>query len=306
MPDPGPLTGSSEQSTITELLSQITNLQTRNPEVKSISKVPKFYKQDPACWFLIVEAALARARITSEKSKAQELIAQLDPDIVAHVKDIINLQPDNLYSQIKDRLISTYSISNEAKLRQLLKGEVVNEGKPSLLLNRLRSLNDNACSDDVLKSIFLEQLPSSIRAILAMSQVADLSALATLADKVCEASSPTTFQTFAVAPHSATTSNVVNPSSASVSQSATDPIVAIVAQQTKLLEELSNRIAQLERQRGRPTVRSNSRGNFGPRNRSKSNNRGGPCFYHDRYRKKAHKCQAPCSWKPAENSTSEN
>ncbi|XP_033228722.1 uncharacterized protein LOC117180365 [Belonocnema kinseyi] len=197
-------------------------------------------------------------------------------------------------------------MSNEDKLRQLLKWEVVNEGKPSLILNRLRGLNDNACSDNVFKSIFLEQLPSVIRAILAMSQVADLLALATLADKVCEAVSPTAFQTFTVAPHSAATSNVVNPSSASASQSATESIVAIVAQQRKLLEELSNRIAQLECQRGRSADRSNARGNFVPRNCSQSNIRGGLCFYHDRYCKKAHKFQAPCSWKPAENSTSEN
>ncbi|XP_033222797.1 uncharacterized protein LOC117176653 [Belonocnema kinseyi] len=259
---------------MTELLSRLTNLQPNGHEVKFIARVPKFYKQDPTCWFLIVEAALARAKITTEKSKAQELIAQLDPDIVAHVKDIINSQPQDIYHQIKDRLIKTYSISSETKLRQLLKGEVVNEGKPSLLLNRIRSLNDSACSYDVLRSIFLEQLPSSIRAILAMSQVADLSALATLADKVCEASNPSAFQTFAVAPQCSTTPHAANVCSTSVPQSPMDSIASMFAQQTKLFEELSRRISQLENQRGRSTARSNYRGNSGARNRSKSNNKG--------------------------------
>ena len=42
-------------------------------------------------------------------------------------------------------------------------------GKPSPELNQFRNLNDNTWSYDVLKSIFLDQHPGPIRAILVMS-----------------------------------------------------------------------------------------------------------------------------------------
>lgn len=225
---------------------------------------------------------------------------------MAHVKDIVNSQPADLYSQIKNRLIATYSISNEAKLRQLLKGEVVNEGKPSLLLNQLRSLNDNACGDDVIKSIFLDQLPGSIRAILAMSQVSDLSALATLADKVCEASNPSGFQTFAVTPH--TTPHAVQSCAMTNSQSSMDPLADIISRLSKQVEQLSKKLNKLEHHRGRSRSQSTSRGNTGSRNRSKSFNRRKTdmCYYHARFGKNALKCEAPCSWNSKNVTAPEN
>ena len=125
----------------------------------------------------------------------------LECDHVALVRDIITADPPHLdiYTRIKNRLISGFSVSAESRLRKLLKGEVLSNGKPSLLLNRLRNLNNNRCSDDVLKTIFLDQLPSHVRAILAMSNVDDLQALAELADKVTEAAGPSGFQVSAIA-----------------------------------------------------------------------------------------------------------
>ena len=92
------------------------------------------------------------------------------------------------------RLIASFSISAETRLCRLLRGEVISQGKPSLLLTRLRALNDGSCTDTIIKSVFLEQMPSHIRAILAMSNVEDLQELANLADKVPEASQPTNYQ----------------------------------------------------------------------------------------------------------------
>ena len=68
-------------------------------------------------------------------------------------------------------------------IQLLLKGKVLSDGKPSFLLNQLRNLNNNKCNDDVLKTIFVDQLPSHIRAILTISNVDNLQYLAELADK---------------------------------------------------------------------------------------------------------------------------
>ena len=96
-------------------------------------------------------------------------------------------KPADIYSQIKNQLIKSFSVSDETRLRKLLRGEVVSEGKPSLLLTRLHALNDSNYTDVVIKSVFLEQMPSQIRAILALLNVDDLLELARLADKVSEA-----------------------------------------------------------------------------------------------------------------------
>ena len=72
----------------------------------------------------------------------------------------------------------------------ILKGEVLTDGKPSLFLCRMRNLNDGTCSDTVIRSIFLEQLPSQTRAILTSTKIDDLQELAELADEIVQVSNP--------------------------------------------------------------------------------------------------------------------
>ena len=205
-------------------------------------------------------------------------------------------KPEDLYTQIKNHLISSFSISEETRLRRLLRGEVISEGKPSLLLNRLRALNNGSCSDTVIKSVFLEQMPSNIRAILAMSNFEDLQELANLADKVSEAAQPfdyrvasasagqgTPFGTVAVSEHVAPLSSLTE---------------ILITQFKKLSDEIKN-----IKNSSQPRGRSNS-GTFRRRIRARSNNTPSHCFYHQRFSKNAKKCTQPCSWRT--DKTSEN
>ena len=289
--------GTPERGDRGRILAALANDNINRTDAYVSAKIPKFYKQDPVCWFFIVEASFAQTRITTEITKAHAIVAQLDSEIVAHIKDIIISQPADIYSQIKARLISIFSVSNETRLRQLLKGEVINEGKPSLVLNQLRSLNGNTCSDDVLKSIFMDQLPGHIRAILAMSEVNDLTVLANLADKVFEASNPSGFQISAVTSPCPVISNAAN----TCAVSSVDSLTTVVDQLTRQMEKLSKQLKQSSQWRGNGRNRSKSRNscsNFGKHHRSKSISRKNKlCFYHNKYRESAHKCQEPCSWK---------
>lgn len=119
-------------------------------------RLPRFISNDPALWFIQIEAAFNSSRITSEGTRAEYLIAELDPEILLCARDIITIQPRpaNIYTQVKQRVLATYSVSPESRLRQLLKGDVPSDGKPSLILTRLRNLGDTQCSNDVLKSVF--------------------------------------------------------------------------------------------------------------------------------------------------------
>lgn len=81
-----------------------------------------------------------------------------------------------------------FSTSAEARLRQLLKGQALGEQKHSHLLNHMRQLNGYQCSNAVLKSLFVEQLPETHRAVLIAINEPDLQKLAEIADKIAEMS----------------------------------------------------------------------------------------------------------------------
>ena len=195
-------------------------------------KLPRFFRDDPASFFVVAEAAFRRANVLTESVKADYIIANLDHDVIPHVKHLIELDPKpaDIYTQIKTRLISSFSASAETRLRRLLRGEVVSEGKPSLFLTRLRALNDGSCTDNILKSVFLEQMPLQIRAILAMSNVDNLQELANPADKILEASQPVSYQV-------ASTSVASNPiSKMSMSPAPVDPFSIL----TEILSNLKD------------------------------------------------------------------
>ena len=141
---------------------------------------------------MVAEAAFRRAHVRTESVQADCIIANLDHHLIPNIKHLIELDPKpaDIYTQIKTRLISSFPASAEARLRRLLRGEVISEGKPSLFLARLRALNGGSCTDNILRSVFLEQMPSQIRAILTMSNIDSLQELANLADKILEASQP--------------------------------------------------------------------------------------------------------------------
>ena len=125
-----------------------------------IPKILSFFREKPSLWSKQIEASFRHARITAENTKADTVVPALDFDLVAHIEDLLNIdpQPPDIYTQIKNRNVSECSTSSET--RQLLKGEVLTAGKPSLVLNRLRSLNDFGCSNEVIKVIFMDHLPA--------------------------------------------------------------------------------------------------------------------------------------------------
>lgn len=71
-----------------------------------------------------------------------------------------------------------------------------------------------------------------------MSQVSNLSAIASLADEVCKASNTTGFQIFAVAPHSSATLNAANVFAKSVSQNSLDSLAAMITHLSKQVKTL--------------------------------------------------------------------
>ena len=161
------------------------------------------------------------------------------------------------------------------------------DGKPSQILNRLRNLNDQNCSNEVIKSIFLDQIPPQCRIILASSSVDDLQVLAELADKIVE---------------------VTNSSDSNISAVSRDiphgrNLEAEVKRLEARLSEVTEQLRQLktDRNRERPRTRSQPRN---IRGRSKTPNREFECRFHKKYGAAARSCYGSCSWK--KNQSSEN
>lgn len=118
------------------------------------------------------------------------------------------------------------------------------EGKPSLILSRIRNLSQDKCSNEVIKTVFLDQLPDQCRSALALSEVTDLNKLAELANRFLEVAG------------SSTTS--------AVSQNKYDEEVL------KRIDALSAKVEVLSQNRFRP---NQSAGSYKNKNRSRSNGR---------------------------------
>lgn len=133
-----------------------------------VQKIPPFWRDDPETWFAQVEATFRVANCRTDRTKADYLVSGLESEVVKHIRDIIirDPPPENLYESLKERILATFSTSAEARLRQLLKGQALGDQKPSHLLNYMRQLNGGRCSNAVLKSLFLEQLPQTHRAVV--------------------------------------------------------------------------------------------------------------------------------------------
>ncbi|KAK2578743.1 hypothetical protein KPH14_012269 [Odynerus spinipes] len=245
-------------------------------------RFPPFSKEYPDIWFTHVEMAFATNRISSDESKFRHVAMHLDTSIWPLVADLLRNPPGtNKYQAIKDRVINSLGESQASKLRRLLGTHELGDEKPSNFLQRLRNLADGQVSDEVLRAIFMEQMPENIRGILAISEVKEMERLAAQADKILEMARPV----------------ISSVQSTSITPPGGD-----------LFKEIAELRAQIERL-GRQSThrsRSKSRGTYRKRysrSKSREKNRDGFCYYHHKFGKDARHCTTPCSWQkePQEN-----
>lgn len=245
-----------------------------------IAKLPPFWKHEPAVWFFQVEAAFGIARISTDETKYQYLLANLDPTVLPFVTDIIRNPPaEGKYEAIKTRILVAFSKSAESKLRKLLKGELLGEQKPTHYLQHMRNLSSGQCDDTLLKSMFLEQLPQQVSAILSASSETDLNKLAMLADKIMDLQRPAHV-------------NAVSNSLEDFQQELLKRVEALSARFDKFTGGNSQR--SRSQQRGRSRSKSNNNSNKG--NNNNSNDDSKMCYYHRRFGTEARKCNRPCAW----------
>jgi hypothetical protein len=242
-------------------------------------KIPPFWPEEPDIWFAQIEGQFTIAGITSDLTKYNYVISNLDTHHARAVKDIIIKPPStNRYDKLKYELIKRLSDSKEKRIKQLMMHEELGERKPSDFLRHLQSLAGMSVDDDFMKTMWINRLPHGIQTVLAgQPDTTPLDALADLADRVNDLA--------AASPRVAAVGNAV-PSS-------------VLSDLTREVAELRRELRELKTSgRNSRSRGSSSRGGRSvSRQRSQSNYRKYPvCWYHSKFGDKASACTRPCDY----------
>lgn len=239
-------------------------------------KVPPFWSEDPAIWFIQLEGQFAINNITSDSTRYYYVISNLSSQQISEVRDIITAPPDNgKYEKLKSELIRRLSESQENKTRRLLEHEELGDRTPSQFLRRLRSLAGTNVHDSLLRTIWTSRLPTEMQAIMATQDKNALDEVAILADKIQE--------------------TTMRPRIAAV---ATNIDGDAIASLTKKIEQLTAQVAALQRPSTSTFNGNGPRQHYRSRSRSKSTPKNGNvCWFHQQFQEKARKCTPPCEFK---------
>ncbi|XP_057324240.1 uncharacterized protein LOC130666927 [Microplitis mediator] len=157
------------------------------PMIVNSLKAPHFNSKRVSLWFAQLKAQFAIHGIATEREKFNHAVSLIDTEYACEVETlIINPPTTTPYAELKATLITCYSKSEEAKLRQLLDGEAIGDRSPSQFLRHLKSLAPTI-DDAVLKARWLANLPKKTQELLAISSTtATIDQLAKTADKLHE------------------------------------------------------------------------------------------------------------------------
>lgn len=255
--------------------------------------IPKFNERNPHLWFAQVERSFALCEITTDSHKFDLVSVRLEDDVLLSVEDIITSPPDNdKYSALKERLISKFAESPESKLRRLIQGGETNGMKPTSVLAHMKRLAPGKGNEAIIRTLFLGQMPETMRPFLTAWEEEDLEKLAKIADKMFEANN----------------NNVNSVSAASYHMTAPVAIDAISSRMSfsdmcQAIRELSDKVDKIQYEIGK-----NKPQNQRHRSKSRSRSRGTPnsdsqdlCYFHRKFGDAARNCKPECSRFKPEN-----
>ena len=178
-----------EAADIQALAAALQNLQPAAAPVNATAvKLPPFWSGNPEVWFKQVESVFTTRNpaITTQQTKFDYVIQALDNNTADRVQNIILNPPENRYDKLKAALLGAFGKSQAEKDQELLNLNGLGDKKPSELLQHMQNLNADPAT--LFKALFLAQLPSEVRRILATSEKTDIGDLAREADRITEVS----------------------------------------------------------------------------------------------------------------------
>lgn len=265
---------------LTQLAQMLQNLQPNgNREISRVSvKPPVFCKEQPDLYFIQMESQFAVAGITVDQTKYHHVISSLEAKYLLHIGDVIRNPPaEGKYDAIKKAMIDEFTDSDQKKVRKLIKEIELGDLKPSQLLKRMKELANEKIDDSVLKQLWIERLPESIRAVITIVD-GDTAQMALQADKMLEVQK---FSGISAVQNSNPLQNEI--------EALRKEIAALKAGNSRRSDEKPNDNSSNDRGRSRSRGKSKVHFPF--------------CRYHYRFGDKAKKCVEPCQYKklsPAE------
>lgn len=241
-------------------------------------KLPTFWADKPALWFVHAEAQFDLHRISAERTRYSHVLARLDQRQAAEVEDLLLNTPALLpYTTLKTELIRRLSASEEQRVREILTEAELGDRRPSQFLRHLKALaGTSPIQDNLLRQLWLRRLPVHVQGILAVQADVPLEKLAELADKIAEvAPAPVPVVAAVAAPPA--------PDFAGLERQLAD----LRAQLATLLKDTRAR----SQSRSRP---SRPRASEPTPSAPTPTEPDDTCWYHNKWGANATKCRAPC------------
>lgn len=275
-------------------------------------KLPEFLPGNVDMWFWQVESAFIAADIKADAKKYHSIIGQLPSTVIMKLADFRTNPPiaGQMYASLKEKITKEYADSEQTKIEKLLEDMPLGDRKPSELLNDMRTKAANTpVNDDLLRQLWMRNLPETIRAILSTDDTSPLTTKAAMADKI----------------HEATRKGLIGRSINEVSASKSQPQIVNItpaSQQpgnysdlAQIVASLTNEVKQLRMSQRQSRSKTPARQNTNSKsNSSQDNSSQGAngtekrnfdyCWWHYKHGANAQKCKQPCNYK--EKNSSEN
>lgn len=252
-------------------------------------KIPVFWPDNVELWFAQLEAQFFLSGISDQRTKYSYVVSALDQRHAHEIMDILSKPLSATpYEDVKNELIHRLSISDEKKIRQVLLEEELSNRTHSQFLRYLQHLSSSTpVSDQLLKTLWLQRLPTHVQAILQAQTDLSSERLAVIADKILEVQP----QTSSTLP----TINTVACETGSESQ-----LNLLTKQVENLTIQISKLVSFTMSTRNQRSSRSNNKKYNSSRSPTPNTALPRTCWYHRKYGVNAHRCVTPCVF-PAEN-----
>lgn len=297
---PPPNVSTTTADLVTALSDALSRIQVTSTasDLESLTKIedlPQFLPADPEFWFTTLESQFSLRGIKRDDIKFSCIVARPPRELCLYIKaenaDQTPLAPNQTrYQRFKERVNRAFKVSEDAKLKQLIRSQPMLADKPSQMLVQLQNLAGTSATPALLRNVFLEQMPENIRPILAATQIQDVNKLAEIADSIIENISPHKYV-------NAVSDN--EPSDIKALFELQKQQVAVQLSQDTLIKSMAETLktlsAQVEKlQKFRSRSRSRPKNVFADKNQSSDNV--DFCRYHNRYGRLAHRCEHPCAF----------
>ncbi|KAL7724677.1 hypothetical protein ACLKA6_013294 [Drosophila palustris] len=271
----------------------------RVPTQRAKIHLPKFTRNSPELWFAQVERSFRLHSISDDTDKFDFVAVHLEDEVVLAVEDLIIRPPTtDKYDALKARLLQRFAESPESKLRCLLQGGGYTGQKPSEILAHMRRLAPDPGSESIIRSLFLSEMPQSVRPLLSVWDETDIDKLAKLADKMLDAVGTST--TYAISPSPQcipAEDHTVNAVGGSGTLKEISNSLRSLTQKFENLQKDVKRLQSPNRSRNQPRspARDQQNASSGDSNRQADTQQSTLCFFHQKFGDNARKCRLPCS-----------